>query len=79
MTRDEVNKGLEASALQIIRVVADAIQELERVPSGELYARLMGHMNLATYNRIIGTLKGAGLVEEKAHELIWIGPAKGTK
>lgn len=68
------------AAVQIAKAVAEAIQELDRVPSGELYARLMGHMSLATYEKIIGTLKSAGLVEEKHHELIWIGPEKeGSK
>jgi hypothetical protein len=56
--------------------MADTIRDLGRVPSGELYARVMGHMNMATYNRVIGSLKAAGLVEEKSFELIWTGPAK---
>lgn len=73
-----MNKPLDA-ALQTIRAVADAIQELDRVPSGHLYAQLMGHMDIHTYNSVIACLKGAGLIEEKNHELIWTGPAKEHK
>jgi hypothetical protein len=64
------------AALEIMMAVADAIRDLGRVPSGHLYARLMGHMSLETYNVIIERLKGAGMIEEKNHELIWIGPKK---
>ena len=65
-----------AAALEAVRAVADAIRELKRVPSGHLYAQLMPLMDLATYDKIIGTLKGAGLVREEFHELIWVEPKK---
>lgn len=60
-------------ALNVIRAVADAIKELKEVPSGHLYAQLTGKMDLATYNRIIATLVGAGLVKEENHLLTWVG------
>ncbi len=62
------------AAMQIILAVGDAIRELGSVPSGHLYANLMGKMSLAQYEAIIRTLKGAGLVEESAHLLTWVGP-----
>lgn len=62
------------AALALIRILGDALRELKRVPSGEFYARVMGHMDIHTYNRAIDTLKRAGLVEEKNHELIWKEP-----
>lgn len=70
------------AALNIITSVADCIREitisnengLGGVPSGHLYTRLMEHMNLETYNRIIGMLKQAKVVEERSHLLVWIGP-----
>jgi hypothetical protein len=34
----------------------------------------MGHMILDSFNRIVGSLKGAGLVEEENFVLTWIGP-----
>lgn len=67
------------AAFGLIITFADLIREVGRVPSGELYARVMDKLDLATYNRIIDQLKKAGLIEEKAHELIWIGPKKEDK
>jgi hypothetical protein len=64
-----------AAALSVIRLIADTIREVGSVPSGTLYANLMGRMDLGTYQRIIDTLKGAGLVSEsRASLLTWIGP-----
>lgn len=74
----ETDKAVEA-AIEIAKAVADTIQELERVPSGVLYAQLMGHMSLATYEKIIDILKRGKVIEEKHHELIWIGPPKETR
>jgi hypothetical protein len=56
--------------------VAEAIRELGRVPAGEFYARICGSVDLPTFTKILDILKGAGVLEERAHELIWTGPAK---
>jgi hypothetical protein len=67
-TKDEVLAGLMA-----VKAVADTIKELGSVPSGHLYAALMGKLNFESYMHIIEILKGAGLVRETmAHELEWI-------
>lgn len=64
-----------AAAFQILAAVAEAIRELRSVPSGHLYAQLMGRMDFETYTKIIDRLKGAGLVaENKSNLLTWIGP-----
>lgn len=60
--------------LQIIMAVADAVKALGSVPSGHLYARLMGRMSLAEYDGIVAVLKRAKLVEERHHLLTWKGP-----
>lgn len=64
------------AALMAAAAVGDAIRELGSVPSGEMYAHLSGALSIETYQRIICTLKSAGLVEERGHVLRWIGPAK---
>ena len=64
------------AALEITLAVADAIRDLGAVPSGHLYAQLMGTMSLENFQAVIRTLKGAGLVREGAHMLTWIGPEK---
>ena len=66
-----------AAAVSVIMAISEAIRELGRVPSGHLYAQVMGHMSLETYQGVIDALKRAGLVEEKNSELIWL--TKGEK
>ena len=62
------------AAITAIKAIADAIRELGEVPSGHLYAHLMGKMSLADYNKVIGILKGATLVSESGNLLKWTGP-----
>lgn len=62
------------AVIEILKAVADAIRELGEIPSGHLYAQLMGHMSLELYQKIIGALVAAKLVEEQNHLLRWIGP-----
>jgi hypothetical protein len=58
--------------------VGECIRDLGRpVPSGEVYAHLMGHLTLESYTSVIAVLKAKGLVEEKNHLLTWIGPVSG--
>lgn len=64
------------AVIQVIRSIADTIRDLGQVPSGELYARLMGIMTLEQYERVIALLKSAGVVSESNHLLTWIGPVK---
>jgi hypothetical protein len=67
------------AAFQVTALVCEAIREAGRIPSGELYATLMGKMDLETYDKMIATIKRTGLVEERGHELIWMGPLKEVK
>ena len=60
------------ATLEIVKAIAEAIRALGSVPSGHLYARVMGCLSLSQYNQVIGILKKQGLVEEKYHELTWI-------
>lgn len=72
-TPEELAKA--KAVLQATRAVADAIKALGEVPSGHLYAHLMGKLDLAAYTRIIDILKSAKLVSEDGfHLLRWIGP-----
>ncbi len=68
-----------SEAIAVVRVaqaVAEAIRDLREVPSGHLYARLMGVMTLQQYEQVIDLLVDAHLVERTpSHLLRWIGPA----
>jgi hypothetical protein len=77
MTRENAIEAKQA--INVIHAVAEVIRELGEVPSGHLYAQVMGVVDLATYNKIIELLKGAGLVSENAYLLTWTGPKKGIK
>jgi hypothetical protein len=70
-TREEV-----LALISVTRAVADAVRELGRVPSGHLYASVMSTLSYENYTWVIERLKGAKLIREDAHELIWIGPCR---
>jgi hypothetical protein len=54
--------------------VADAIRDLQEVPSGQLYAQLMAVMSLSDYEALIAALVNAGLVTRTpSHLLQWKG------
>ena len=72
MTKEQVRAGLE-----IVLAVSDAIRELGEVPSGHLYAHLMGKLSIDDYNKIISILVGAKLITNQGHLLRWVGPTKG--
>ena len=69
ITKEKIQATIEA-----VRAVADAIKELGTVPSGHLYARLMGFCTLEQYQKLIDILVNAGLVTVGADHLItWKG------
>lgn len=62
------------SYLKMSAILADTIQEIKSVPSGHLYAMVMGKMDINTYNHLIDTLIKGGVVRrEPSHLLVWIG------
>lgn len=73
MTREQI-----AAAVKQLAALAEAIREVGEIPSGHLYAQVMGVMSLEAYASAIRALKNAKLVEEKNHLLRWVGPAVGT-
>lgn len=63
------------AAVAIVMAVAETVRESKRVPSGTVYAALLGRVSFEGYEKILGILKSAELIEEtRAHELVWIGP-----
>ena len=75
MSRPSDFQARAKAALGVVMAVADCIRELRTVPSGHLYARLMGHISIDDYQSVIATLVRSGLVREHpSHLLEWIGP-----
>lgn len=64
----------ERATIDAVAALGAAIKQLGEVPSGHLYARVMGHLTLEQYTWLIDALKRAHLVEEKNHVLRWVGP-----
>lgn len=78
-TVEDIRRQSEA-ALNAIHAIAETIRELDEVPSGELYARLMGKIELHDYEQIIATLKRTGLVTETPAGLLrWNHPETKRK
>lgn len=67
----------QSSALRVALAMAEVIRARgsEGIPSGHLYAQVMGSMDLDTYHAIIASLRRTGLVTESpSHLLTWTGP-----
>ena len=74
METTNLKQQIEAT-FQVLKALAEIIDHAGEVPSGELYARLMGTVTLDEYQRLIGSLKRTGLVTETpGHLLRWSGP-----
>lgn len=61
-------------ALQITTAVLETIREAKRVPSGTIYAAVMGKMDFEAYTKMIDLIVRTGLVKQISHELVWAGP-----
>jgi|APCry1669192319_1035405.scaffolds.fasta_scaffold12998_5 hypothetical protein len=63
-----------ANAIEICKALASAIYAAKEIPSGHLYAAVMGHMSLETYNACLSTLEKTGLIKrESSHLVRWTG------
>jgi hypothetical protein len=74
-TNNTVSKQDLHNGFETIRAIADAIRELGTVPAGTIYAVVMGKISLEAFEKILGILKGAQLIEQDQSSLLrWIGP-----
>jgi hypothetical protein len=69
-----MNESKAKSALDMVFLMSEAIREAGSIPSGHLYAMVLGQLTMEQYTRVIGILEGAGLVRETANVLTWVGP-----
>ena len=63
----------QRSAIMLAIVVAEAIRTAGQIPSGTVYAMMMGQMSLEVYESILDRLVGAGLIRRDVYLLTWIG------
>jgi hypothetical protein len=79
MNRPSDGRARIEGTLRVVVAISQCIQELGSVPSGHLFARLMGHLDIDSYQSVIATLVRAGLVREHPNHLLeWIGPSGPT-
>lgn len=67
MTRAEQLKAIQG----VLDAVCDTIKSAKTLPSGHLYAMLMGYMSLDQYNEIIQALIEVGKIRKENDLLIW--------
>jgi len=60
-------------AKETLKVLAEAVRELERIPGGYLYAQVMDKLDFEVYQVLEGSLISSGLIEKKHDLLIWKG------
>jgi len=71
----QTTKSELAQAIHILKAAADAIREAGSIPSGHLYAAMMGKVGMQAYNQMIALMVRSGLVElSDNHMLTWKGP-----
>lgn len=58
--------------IAMAQAIAEAIRSLGSVPSGHLYAQLMGKLELEEFNAIISVLVKSGLITNNNNKLVWI-------
>lgn len=67
-----MDKQQIAAAIEAISAIGRVIRDVKRIPSGHLYAQLMGVLSLEKYESAISILKKNKLIAEEHNELIWI-------
>jgi hypothetical protein len=60
--------------LEACTALTEVIRAARVIPSGELYANVMGQLPLPVYQAIIGILEASGLIRVKNHLITWTGP-----
>lgn len=66
VTTNQLQAGLAA-----LRAIADAVRELKQVPSGHIYAAVMGTMDINAYEKAIGLLCNSGVIRKNGDLLVW--------
>lgn len=76
-TKQEIIRALYAQ-LDAIESIMDIVRTAKSIPSGHLYAHLMGSVSLDQYQAFLSAAKQTGFISESNHLLTWTGPADWT-
>ena len=69
-----VTKAELVQGLMLMKAVCETVRELGEVPSGTVYAALMGHCTFPAYQSLISQLVNTGLISLNGNLLKWTGP-----
>ena len=79
-TETSARKQQLAVALAVTLAISEAIREAGEIPSGTLYAIVMGKVDLNGYQKILDILTNASLIRVMPSHLIrWVGPNRISK
>ena len=67
-------KPRPTSEIEVLLAVCEAIRVAGEIPSGTLYAMLIGVVTIEAFETCLAILKGSGLVSVKGHVVRWVGP-----
>lgn len=62
-----MNKEQAMKLVEVMGIVASVIKEVGSIPSGHLYAQLMGKMSFETYQDMIATMERLNVISVKNH------------
>lgn len=59
--------------IDFLRAFADTIKQAKQIPSGHLYAAVMGSISLETYQRLIDKMVEMKIIRVRNHVIYWTG------
>ena len=60
-------------AIELVRAMAETVKAKKEIPSGHMYAMMMGTLDLDQYQKAEGFLLRTGLVKKEGDLLKWVG------
>lgn len=60
------------ATFEVLVEIAKVIRQLKSIPSGHLYAQVMGHLTLDQYEKMISLLQNQKLIRVENHLITWV-------
>jgi hypothetical protein len=64
--------ALSPKVQEVVDAIAETIKEFKEIPSGHLYANLMGYMDLNTYQTLIKYMELKDWIKIEYNLITWI-------
>lgn len=73
----ELQKRAVRQQIALLQIIAEAVWEAGSIPSGHLYAAMVGKVTLSAFESLVAQLCRTGLIRQNGYVLTWTGPCKG--